>query len=196
MGNAATGSPKGEGRADNYRIANAVGKPDSWFQLFKNFTFRNRLMDFFHGFLKQFSVFCMLDCVKRGTQQLYAVLFQYTGFCQLNRHVKTYLTAQGGQQCIRSFLLNNFGYELQSDWFDIHSVGNIRIGHNRGWIAVYQNNLHAFFPEGTACLSTSIVEFSSLADYDWARSNDQYLFYIRSFHFLFSSIICANSLNK
>src|SRR5262249_47206910 len=56
---------------------------------------------------------------------------------------------------------------------DVSRVGEFRVGHDGGGIAVDQDDTIALFPERAAGLDAGIVEFAALADDDGAGADDQ-----------------------
>ena len=183
MRNAAACTAQCISRADDDRVSDLICESNSRFQVFENFRFRNRLMDFFHSFLKEFSVFCMLDCMERRAEEFYIILVQHTCISKLYCHVKADLSAKRGKKGIRTFSLDDFRYEWERNRFDIYTVSNIYVGHDCGWIAVDKNNFHAFFSKRAAGLCTSVVKLCSLSDDNRTRANDENFFHIFIYHF-------------
>src|SRR5262249_12944396 len=70
-------------------------------------------------------------------------------------------------------LLDDLGDDLRGDRLDVGSVGQIRIGHDRGRIGVDQDDPVALRLERLAGLRAGIVELAGLADDDRASANDQ-----------------------
>ena len=138
-------------------------------------------MQFFHGFLEQFSVLGFHDAGNLGAQQLHVVFFQDAFFIQLNGQVQAHLAAQGGQQGIRAFLGNNAFQKFHIQGFYINPVGNVYVGHNGGRVAVDQHHFQPFFFQGPASLGPCIVKLCSLADND--RTGTDYHDFLDIFFF-------------
>ena len=83
------------------------------------------------------------------------------------------LASEGWEEGVRLFLGENLFHDFRGDGFDIGAVGKLGIGHNRGRIAVYEDDLIALFAEGFACLNARVVEFAGLANDDGAGADDQ-----------------------
>ena len=196
MGNAAAGAAQGVGGADDDRIADFIRKSHGRFQFFKNFRFRYGLVDFFHGFLEKFPVLRMFDGMEGGAQKLHVVFFQHSCFGELYCHVEAHLAAQGSQQGIRSFFLNDFRHKRQGNRFDVDPVCNVHVRHNGGRIAVYQDHFHPLFPKGAAGLGAGVVKFRCLADDDGAGTDDKDFLHVFINHFLNSSMALVNSAKR
>src|SRR6185369_7901463 len=68
---------------------------------------------------------------------------------------------------------DNFFDAFRSDWLDISSIRELRVGHDRRRVGVNQNDTIALFLERLASLGAGVIELTSLANNDWPRSDDQ-----------------------
>ena len=145
VGNAAAGAAQSICRAYDKRITNFTRKFLSCVNGFNNRAFRNRLVDFFHRFLKQLAVFRTFNAFNLGTQKFNIIFAQNTLFIKVNGKIQTNLPAKGCQQSIRAFAFNNAFQKFHINRFNINTVGNMHVRHNSSRVAVYQYNLKPFF---------------------------------------------------
>ena len=180
VGDAAAGTAKGKGRTDDDRIADFVGEFDGRRDVFKDIAFRNRLVDIFHGFLEECPVFGFFDSRQMRPEELDVIFFQDTGVSQFDSHIQADLAAKGSQQAVRPFFFNDFRHVVEGNRFDIDTVGNVFVGHDRRRVAVDEDDFQSFFLQGAAGLSAGIVEFSGLTDDNRARTDNEY--FLQSFY--------------
>ena len=83
------------------------------------------------------------------------------------------LAAKSGEECVWLLLGDDLFDDLGSDRFDVGAISEFGIGHDRGGVAVDQNDLIALFPEGFAGLDAGVVKLAGLTDDDGARSDDE-----------------------
>ena len=140
----------------------------------------NGFADGFTHFLEQLTVFRSFDTVDGCTQQFYLTFFQNAFFRQLHSQIQTCLTADTGQDGIRSFITQDFCDIFQCQGFHVHFVCDGCVCHDGSRVGVYQYYFIAFFFQGEASLCTCIVEFSRLADDDRAGADDQDFFQVSS----------------
>ena len=67
------------------------------------------------------------------------------------------------------------------DRFDIGRIGHRRVGHNRRWVGVDQDDSKAFFAKRFTGLGTGVVKLTGLTNNNWPCTEDQDTFYIISF---------------
>ena len=100
-----------------------------------------------HRAIKAFTVFCFIDRILICTDKLDTVCVQYTFAHQIKRTVKCRLPAHRGQKRIRLFFFYDARNSLPLYRLDIGCVRHRGIGHDRGWIAVNQNDSITFFTQ-------------------------------------------------
>ena len=71
----------------------------------------------------------------------------------------------------------------------VGGIGSFGVRHDGGRIGIYQHHRNSFFPQTSASLRSRIIKFCRLADYDGARTNNQYFMNVVSFRHV-------NSLQK
>ena len=129
--------------------------------------------DALHRLLEQVAVLRLLDRLQVGADQLHAELLQRAVLGQGHRQVQGRLAAHGGQQRIGALDLDHPAHHLGGERLDVGAIGHVRIGHDRGGVAVHQHDLEAFGPQGLAGLRTRVVEFAGLTDHNRPRSQQQ-----------------------
>ena len=98
---------------------------------------------------------------------------QHPGLDQRHRQVESGLPAQGREEGVRPLADNDRLDRLNGQGLDVHSIGNVLVGHDRGRVGVDENRLHPLLAERLASLGPRIVEFSGLTDHNRARADDQ-----------------------
>ena len=71
------------------------------------------------------------------------------------------------------FLAYNLLDEFSRDGFNIGSIGEARIRHDGGWVAVDKHDRIPLFVQYLARLCTRIVELARLSDNNWTRTDDE-----------------------
>ena len=140
--------------------------------------FRDRLAEFFHGFLEPFAILSLFDGIKRRAEELYAMLLQYSFFGKLNGKVQPRLPAKGGKEAVGLFLRDNLRQKIDGERFDIDAIRDIRIRHNGRGIAVDEHDLKTVLLECAAGLGAGVVELCRLSDDDRPRADDHNLLQI------------------
>ena len=80
--------------------------------------------------------------------------------------------------------------------FDVGSIGKFRIGHNRRWVGVDQNNFISELFECFGCLCTGVVKFTRLSYDDRTGADEQYFMYIFTFWHRFPWVIKLRYYSK
>ena len=153
-------------RAQYHRIAGTACKRNAVLHRFHHFGSRTGFTDFFHGVFKLLPVFRLLNGGCRSAQQGYMVRRKKSRFLQLHPQIQPGLSAQCGQNTVRLLFLNQLLQHFDRQRFDIYTVGNILICHNRGGVGIHQHHFHAFFFQGAAGLCPRIVKFRGLSDHN------------------------------
>ena len=162
----ATRPAQGVGGPNDGRIAQAVDQSRGLFDGVDEMPgghFQPRLV---HRLLEQLPILRRADRLEPGPDQLHAVLFEHPGLGQLHRPVQSRLSAHGGQEGIRSLDLDDLGAGLGGDGLHVGPVRRLRVGHDRGGIAVDEDDLVALLAQGLAGLRAGVVELTGLADDD------------------------------
>src|SRR5439155_21729187 len=92
---------------------------------------------------------------------------------QVHRGVQAGLAAQGGQQRVGPFLLDDLGHDLPGDRLDVGAVGRGRVGHDGRRVGVDQDDLVALLAQRLAGLGAGVVELARLADDDRAGADEE-----------------------
>ena len=125
------------------------------------------------AFFKEEPIFAFLNGPGFGADQFHSVFLQNTVVAEVEGEIERGLAPQGGQQRIRLFALDYLACHFDRKRFNISSIGEFRIGHYSGRIAIDQNDLVALFPQRFAGLGAAIVKFACLSDYDGSGTQDE-----------------------
>ena len=98
--------------------------------------------------LEQIAILSFVDCLEVRTDQFDAKRIQTAIVSQFTCDVQRRLTTHACKQTIRSFDLQDATYRRRKQWFDVHSIGHLRVILDRGRIRVDQNHLIAILTEG------------------------------------------------
>ena len=122
---------------------------------------------------KLIAILGFVDGLVAGSNQLHTVFVQDAVFRKSDGRVQRRLSAHGREQGIGVFLLNDLLYDVQGDRLDIGAIGQFRIGHDRGGVAVDQHDTIALLAEGLTGLRAGIIELAGLPDDDRPRTDQQ-----------------------
>ena len=140
-----------------------------------------------HAVVEQLAVLAALDGRQIAADHLDAVLVEDALLRQLDRGVEAGLAAQRREQRVGTLLGDDLLDELGGDGLDVGAVGQARIGHDRGGIAVHQDDAVAVGLEDLARLGAGIVELARLADDDGAGADDEDAFDVFALGHVYSS---------
>ena len=175
ISNTAAGTAQSICRTDDNRQTDFFGKSYRIFYAVNDLGGNDRLMDLLHGILKHLTVFCLVDGGGVGTQQLDVIFIQEAACHQIHGNIQTGLSAQCGQNGVRTFFFDDFLYTGNGHRFNINLICHCLVGHNGCRVGVNQNNLQTFFPQRTACLCACIVKFCCLTDDNRTGAKYHYL---------------------
>ena len=185
---AAARATKGERRTKHDGVPDALCRGGSRFHVVSDLGGDDGLADAFAHLFKELAVFRPLDAGAAGAEEFHAALFQHPFLFKLGGDVEAGLSADAGDDGVRTLVTEDLGDVLQGQRLHIHLIRDLRVRHDGSGVGVDQNHLVAFFLQGKAGLGAGVVEFRRLPDDDGARADDQYLFNVRS--------LCHNSLLK
>ena len=172
IGNAAPRAAEREGGANNAGQPHNLQRIPGFGHGMGDFAFRAFNADFGHGITEFLAVFGFVDDFRLRTNQFAAVFFQNAGLGEFERGIERSLSAHGRQKRIRAFLGDDFLNDLDRDGFDIGGIRQPRIGHDRGWVGIDQNDAIALSAQRLAGLRAGIIEFAGLADDDRPGADD------------------------
>ena len=172
VGHTAAGAAQGIGRPDDNRETDFTGNIPGLLKIGGDAAPGNLESDGGHCLPEPVTVFGLFNSIKRGPDHLHPELFQYPHLSRLDGRIQTGLSAQGGQEGVRAFQLDNPGHHFRRHRLNIGPVGHFRVGHDGGRVAVDQNHLIAFFFQGLAGLGAGVVKLAGLTDNDRARTDD------------------------
>ncbi|MNS95560.1 hypothetical protein D3C72_1298270 [compost metagenome] len=173
VGDAAATAAQGEAGADDGRIADAGLDLQRFVQGVRNGGGRALQADLAHRHAEQLAVLGHHDGFALGADQLDVVLLQHAIVGQVQRAVQRGLATHGRQQRIRLFLGDDLLDRLPVDRLDVDGVGHLRVGHDRGRVAVDQHHAVALVTQGLAGLGAGVIELTGLADDDRAGTDDE-----------------------
>src|SRR5436189_3446121 len=136
--------------------------------------------DLIHRLFEKLAILADFDRVDVCTNQLDAVFFKNSLFVKLDRKIQTRLTANGGKQSVGPLFLDNGRRGFERKRFDIRSIRDFWIGHDRRRIGVDEYHFESFSFQSSASLRSRIIEFTCLSNDYRPRSDDQDLFNISS----------------
>ena len=180
VGKAASRSAQRERGTKNDGIADVLSRNLCLIQGIGDLRGNGRLADRLAELLEHLSVLCLLDAGAAGSQKLYLTLLENALLLQLHRKVQTCLTADTGNDRIRSFIAKDLCDILQRQRLHINLIRNGRIRHNGCGVRVAKHYLVAFLLERKTSLRSCVVKFGSLTDDDRAGSDNHNLLQICS----------------
>ena len=92
---------------------------------------------------------------------------------QVECAIERSLAAHGRQDRIWPLFGDDLLNCLPGNWFDIGDIGRGRVGHDRGRVAVDQNDFVALFAQSLASLHAGVIEFASLTNDDRTSANNE-----------------------
>ncbi len=98
-----------------------------------------------------------------------------------HRRIQSRLSAERGQNGLRSFSFNNASDGFRLDGFYVGSVSEFRIRHDGGGIRIHQHHFIALFLQSFDRLSARIIKLAGLSDDNGAATDDENFFNVRSF---------------
>ena len=168
VGDVAACSTQGEGRTDD------DGKPDSLYHFHRlvpapcRAASRGLEPDSMHGLLEGLAVLGLVDRLGGGSDQLDVIFGERPPLGQPHRDVQRGLPAHRRQQRIRVLPLDHLLHDLERDGLDIGPIRQFRISHDRGRIAVNQDNPIPLFLQSPAGLCARVIKLAGLPDDDRA----------------------------
>src|SRR5262245_23862301 len=173
MGDISSRATEGEGGTNDQRQAKLGEHPRRFISTRDAHTTRHDETNFLHDLLEQVAIFCLLDGLQFGTNQLDPVALQYARFGQSHCQVEGRLTAHRRQEGLRPFTANDFLHYVWGEWLQVCPVSQIRIGHDGGGIAVHQHDAVALFLESFTGLGTGIIKLTGLANDNRTGANEE-----------------------
>ena len=129
--------------------------------------------DLAHRVAEQQAILGHLDGLDRRANQLDVVLLEDAALVQRHRQVERRLAAHRRQHGVRPLLGDDRLDHLRRERLDVGGVGHLRVGHDRGRVAVDQHDLEPLGAQRLARLRARVVELARLADHDRAGADDE-----------------------
>ena len=145
MGDAAARTAQCEARPHNQRpFADGSRDDHRFFQTMGRIGIRATDANAVHRRLEQPAVFRTGDCICIRANKFHMIAFQHAAPPCLHGEIQRRLAAQCGQQRIRAFAADDFMEIFGRHRLKIRAVREFRIRHDRGRIAVEQNDFVTF----------------------------------------------------
>ena len=168
VGDIPAGSAHGEGGTDDRGESGLFENLDGFVTVMGRTAGRHPQADSLHRLFEGFAILGLMDRLGGSADQLHAVFFERPPLDQGHRGIQRGLASHGGKQGVGPFSLDHFFHHFDRDRLHIGPIGQLRIGHDRGRIAVDENDPVAFFFQRFAGLRAGIVELAGLTDHDRA----------------------------
>ena len=147
VGDATPRAAQGEGRPDDARIGpNRLADLLGLLQRIGDARGAYGHADAGHGLFEQQPVLRHADRLQVGANQFDAKTLQGAVFRQGHGQVEGRLPPHGRQQGIGPLPLDHPGHHLRRQRLDVGAIGQVRVGHDRGRIAVDQHHLVSLRP--------------------------------------------------
>ena len=130
--------------------------------------------------LELLAVLTGFNCLDFGSDELNVVTIEDALFVKSHGRIECRLAPKRGQDCIRPLDSDDLLNDLWGDWLDVRCVGELRVGHDRRWVAIDEDDANAFVAQHPAGLSPRVVELACLADNDRSGSDDEHTFDVRA----------------
>ena len=117
-----------------------------------------------HRLFEQIAVFGFFDRIDFGADHLDAVAFEYAFLGEIDGEVERRLAAQSRQDCVGTFLGDDFFNDVGGNWLDVGAIGKSRIGHDRRRIGIDEDHPVTLFFQSLQSLCAGVVELASLTD--------------------------------
>jgi hypothetical protein len=135
--------------------------------------------------------------LRRRTDQLDLVFVEHAVVPQVERAVQRGLATHGGQDGVGALLGDDLLDRLPGDGLDVGDVGRGRVGHDRGGVAVDQDDLVTLFAQRLAGLHAGVVELAGLANDDGAGADDEDALDVGAlWHYFFSWAVAINAVKR
>ena len=115
----------------------------------------------------------VVDICRYPVKGLNAESLEDPGRHQLHSQIERCLSTKGREQGVWPLDLDDGGEDIEGQRFDVGRIGEVGIGHDRGRVGVGQDHPIAVGPQRPAGLRSGVIEFTSLADDDRARADEQ-----------------------
>ena len=172
-GNTTAGPAQSERGTDNGGKANILYNPHCFADISHHAASGSREPDIRHGLFEKQPVFGHFHGFGFRPDHLDVVLIEDSSLGKFDCNIERGLPADGRQQSIRSFAFDDRRDEFGGQRFDVRTICQFRIGHDRCGIRIDENDLVPLLSQRLASLRPRIVEFASLADHDGTGTDDE-----------------------
>ena len=173
IGDIAPRPAEGEGWPDNGRKSDLLGNLHGLSAGPSGAAVGSRESDALHGLLEGLAIFRLVNGFRGRADQAHPVFGQGPSISQFHGDIQRRLSPHGRKQRIGTFPLDHLLHHVHRNGLDIGAIRQLRIGHDRGRIAVDQHDPVPLLPQGFAGLGPRIVELARLSDHDRTRPDQQ-----------------------
>ena len=121
------------------------------------------------------------DALRTGAQDFDLTLVQNAGLIELRHKVQPRLTAEAGNDGVRTLIADDAANVFGRERLHIDLVRDGGVGHDRGGVGVCKHNFISLFAERKTGLRAGVVELGGLSDHDRAGADDENLVDIGAF---------------
>ena len=179
VGHTSARTAQREAGTNNYRKSDFPGELQAIFQIVDQRRLRHIEADALHGIFEIQPVFRLLDGIDIRADQPDVVLVENPAVRKFDRQIERGLSAhcwKNGKAGTRRHLAlhpNDLFQVLAAERLNVSAVGRLGIGHDGRRIRVGEHHLEALRLKRLAGLRAGVIEFSGLANDDWARADDE-----------------------
>ncbi len=170
----AAGAAEGEARAYHNRVGELLGGVEALLGRCADGAARGLTTDRRDDVLERLAVLPRPDRVDVRADQADAVPVEDTGVVQRDRGVQRGLATHRREQRVGPLPIDDLCNHVRRDRLHIGGVRQVRVGHDRGRIAVDQHHPQALRAQHPAGLGTGVVELAGLANDDRPGPDDQH----------------------
>ena len=173
VGDAAAAAAHRERRADHGREADLGLHRERFLKTVSDARARRIQPDVGHRVAELLAVFGHVDRFARRADQFAAELLEHAFAHQVERAVERRLPAHRRQHRVGPLLLDDPRDGAPVHGLDVHRIGHVRVGHDRGRVRVDQHHAIALLAQCLAGLRAGVIELAGLTDHDRTRADDQ-----------------------
>ena len=172
------------GRTHNDRISDFICNPQRLFHRDRSRRRNDRLPHLFQRSAEALPVLGALDALNIRAEELYPKALQRSVAAELHGKRQPGLSAEPGQQTVRTFLFDDAAERLGGQRLKIDGVRKLFIRHDGGGVGVYQDGADSLLPQHAAGLGAGVIELRRLPDDDRPGADDQDAVYAAVFRHL------------
>ncbi len=172
MGDATAPTAESKGWAKDRRQSDGVEGCQSCLNRGNGRRRQHRQPGLLHGDTEFLAVLGEPDRSHLGTEKSHSEPLEVTRLLELDCEVEGGLAAEGRDQGVRPFLLEDCDDGLFGQRLDIGAVGETGVGHHGRRVRVDEDDPTALLAQGTHSLDPGVIELAGLTDSDWTGAED------------------------